>query len=184
MPDFAPHLAIEAQDWQTITAPIDFLGINYYRRSLIKERIADRGFSPSALVFAHAPDSQYTEMGWEVYPKGLYHLLTNVQQEYQPPKVYITENGAAFVDRVEEANGEAVIHDPDRLHYVQTHIMAMHQAIKAGVPVAGYFLWSLMDNFEWAFGYTKRFGVVYVDYPTQQRFLKDSGRWYQQFLMG
>jgi beta-glucosidase len=185
MPDFAPHLTIEAQDWQTITAPIDFLGINYYRRSLVQERLADKEeISPSAFVFTHAPDSQYTEMGWEVSPAGLHRLLTSVQQEYQPPMIYITENGAAFVDHPEEINGETVIHDPERSQYVQTHIAAMHEAIKAGVPVAGYFVWSLMDNFEWALGYSKRFGIVYVDYPTQQRVLKDSGRWYQQFLWG
>jgi beta-glucosidase len=184
LPDFAPHLTIEADDWKTVIAPLDFLGINYYRRSLVQARIANQEIGPSAFTFSHVPASQYTEMGWEVCPAGLYQLLTNVQQEYQPPKVYITENGAAFVDHVEDANGEAVIHDPDRLHYVQTHIAAMHQAIKAGVPVAGYFVWSLMDNFEWAFGYTKRFGLMYVDYPTQQRLLKDSGRWYQQFLHG
>jgi beta-glucosidase len=184
MPDFAPHLTIETQDWKTITTPIDFLGINYYRRSLIQERVAGGEISPSAFLLANAPYSQYTEMGWEVCPRGLYRLLTNVQQEYRPPKVYITENGAAFIDHVEEDNGEAVIHDPDRLHYIQTHIAAMHQALEAGVPVAGYFIWSLMDNFEWALGYTKRFGLIYVDYPTQRRLLKDSGRWYQQFLGG
>jgi beta-glucosidase len=182
IPDFAPHLTIEAQDWKTITAPIDFLGVNYYRRSLIQARIANKEISPSAFTLLHAPASQYTEMGWEVCPQGLYQLLTSVQQEYKPPKVYITENGAAFADRVEEDNGASVIHDPDRLHYIQTHIAAIHQAINAGVPVAGYFIWSLMDNFEWALGYTKRFGLFYVDYPTQKRLLKDSGRWYQQFL--
>jgi beta-glucosidase len=184
LPDFAPHLTIAADDWKTITAPIDFLGINYYRRSLVQARIANQEIGPSAYTFSHAPASQYTEMGWEVCPAGLYQLLTSVQQEYQPPKIYITENGAAFVDHVEEAEGEAVIHDADRLHYVQAHIAAVQQAIKAGVPVAGYFVWSLMDNFEWAFGYTKRFGLMYVDYSTQQRLLKDSGRWYQQFLRG
>ena len=184
MPDLAPHLTIEAQDWPTITAPIDFLGINYYRRSLIQARIANKEISPSAFVLSHVPAAQYTEMGWEVCPKGLYHLLTSLQQEYKPPKIYITENGAAFIDHIEEANGKTVIHDLDRQHYIQAHIAAIHQAIKAGVPVAGYFIWSLMDNFEWAFGYTKRFGIVYVDYPTQQRLLKDSAHWYQRFLEG
>jgi beta-glucosidase len=184
IPDFAPHLTIEAQDWKTITAPIDFLGINYYRRSLVQARSTNKEISPSAFTFSHAPASQYTEMGWEVCPEGLYRLLTSVQQEYKPAKVYITENGAAFTDHVEEVNGASVIHDPHRLHYIQTHIAAIHQAINAGVPVAGYFVWSLMDNFEWALGYTKRFGLFYVDYPTQKRLLKDSGRWYQQFLRG
>ena len=182
MSDFAPHLTIEAHDWQTITTPIDFLGINYYRRSLIQARIAHKEISPSAFVLSHVPASQYTEMGWEVCPQGLYQLLTSVQQEYKPPKIYITENGAAFIDRVEENNDKAVIHDTDRLHYIQTHIATTYHAIKAGVPVAGYFVWSLMDNFEWALGYTKRFGLIYVDYPTQQRILKDSGHWYAQFL--
>ncbi len=184
MPSFAPHLTIEAHDWNIIAAPIDFLGINYYHRSLVQGMIVNNEIGSPAFTFSRAPDAQYTEMGWEVYPQGLYRLLTSVQQEYQLPKIYITENGAAFVDHVEEANGEAVIHDPDRLHYVQAHIVAVQQAINAGVPVAGYFVWSLIDNFEWAFGYTKRFGLVYVDYPTQRRLLKDSGRWYQQFLRG
>jgi beta-glucosidase len=184
MPDLAPYLTIEANDWKAITAPLDFLGINYYHRTLVQGRVADQGSGLSGFVFSHAPASQYTEMGWEVSPEGLYHLLTNIQQEYKPPKIYITENGAAFIDQVEETNGEFFIHDQDRLHYIQKHVAAVHQAIEAGIPVAGYFVWSLMDNFEWALGYTKRFGIVYVDYPTQQRWLKDSGLWYQQFLRG
>jgi beta-glucosidase len=184
IPDFAPHLTIEAHDWETITAPIDFLGINYYRRTLVQERLADTEIGPKGYIFTHEPGSQYTDMDWEICPQGLYHLLTSVQQEYKPPKIYITENGAAFTDHVEQENGASVIHDPDRSHYVQTHIAAIHQAIEAGVPMAGYFVWSLMDNFEWGLGYSRRFGIVYVDYPTQQRLLKDSGRWYQQFLSG
>ncbi|WP_216322077.1 GH1 family beta-glucosidase [Deinococcus aestuarii] len=155
-------------DLDLIAAPLDFLGVNYYSRGVVG---ASGGGVP-----AGAP---VTDMGWEIYPLGLTDLLTRLRADYPKlPPVVITENGAAFAD--ERSGGQ--VHDPQRVAYLQTHLMALLDALDAGVDVRGYFAWSLMDNFEWAFGYGKRFGLVYVDYPTQERTLKDSARWYRQFL--
>jgi beta-glucosidase len=118
-------------------------------------------------------------MGWEVYPDGLRELLERLHRDYPVPAYYITENGAAFPD-APEADG--AVHDPRRRDYLERHFAATAQAMAAGVPVKGYFVWSLLDNFEWAHGYTKRFGLFYVDYPTQRRLWKDSARWYQQWI--
>lgn len=155
-------------DLALIAAPLDFLGVNYYSRGVLS---ASGGGVP-----AGAP---VTAMGWEIYPQGLTDLLLRLQADYPGlPPILITENGAAFTDRLEEGQ----VHDPERVRYLQTHLAALRRALDAGVDVRGYFAWSLMDNFEWAYGYEKRFGLVYVDYPTQTRVLKDSGHWYRQFL--
>lgn len=116
-------------------------------------------------------------MGWEVYPPGLYNLLIWVHREYAPPAIYITENGAAFADVVAP---DGKVRDPRRQAYLEAHFAQAHRAIQQGVPLRGYFVWSLLDNFEWTHGYTKRFGVIYVDYPTQKRIVKQSGEWYAQ----
>jgi beta-glucosidase len=118
-------------------------------------------------------------MNWEVYPAGLYQVLQRVQRDYHPATIYISENGAAFEDTI---NAAGEVDDPGRLAYLQGHIGAVERAIGAGVPVQGYFVWSLMDNFEWRFGYSKRFGIVYVDYPTQRRIIKRSGQWYRDMI--
>ncbi|HET8912889.1 MAG TPA: family 1 glycosylhydrolase, partial [Ktedonobacteraceae bacterium] len=123
------------------------------------------------------PKNQLTEMGWEVYPQGLYTILTRLHTEYKVPAIYITENGAAFADTVAADGG---VHDPRRVAYLRSHLEQAGQALTEGVPLKGYFAWSLMDNFEWAQGYSKRFGLVYVDYATQKRIIKDSGRWYRE----
>jgi beta-glucosidase len=118
-------------------------------------------------------------MDWEVYPAGLRTLLLRVQNDYAPPRIYVTENGAAFSDvRLHDGS----VRDPERLEYVRDHIAAVGSAIEEGAAVHGYFLWSLLDNFEWAHGYSKRFGIVFVDYPTQERVVKSSGHWYGQFV--
>jgi beta-glucosidase len=117
-------------------------------------------------------------MGWEVHPRGLTELLLTLHREYRLPPVYITENGAAFKDTVVDGR----VNDAERTGYLRTHIAAAAEAMRQGVPVAGYFVWSLMDNFEWASGYAKRFGIVHVDYATQRRTLKDSAHWYRDFL--
>jgi beta-glucosidase len=118
-------------------------------------------------------------MGWEVYPDGLHELLVRVTRDYAPPAIYITENGAAFGDiRVHDGR----IHDPERTSYLDTHIDAVSRAVADGAPVRGYFVWSLLDNFEWAHGYSKRFGIVYVDYPTLERVPKDSFYWYRDLI--
>ncbi len=160
-------------DMQTIAEPIDFLGINYYTRHLV--HIAESG----EMVDHKLPDSDYTEMGWEVYPQGLYATLARVHFAYDFPALYVTENGAAFADVV-DADGR--IHDTSRVAFLQSHFAAASRAIKAGVPLKGFYVWSFMDNFEWALGYSKRFGLIHVDYETQKRTLKDSALWYQGFI--
>jgi beta-glucosidase len=117
--------------------------------------------------------------GWEVYPAGLTDLLVRLKREYGPRAIIMTENGAAFDDRWD---GGSLIQDCQRVAYVRDHIHAVGEALAQGVPVRGYFLWSLMDNFEWNEGYSKRFGMVYVDYATQRRIVKASGRWYADFV--
>jgi len=120
-----------------------------------------------------------TEMGWEVYPNGLVELCTRLKQDYKNlPAIYITENGAAYSDKLD---GESV-HDEKRTEYLKLHTDAVANTIAAGVDIRGYFVWSLFDNFEWAFGYTMRFGIVYIDYKSQKRILKDSALWYSQFI--
>ena len=133
------------------------------------------GFPP----MAHVPGATYTDMGWEVYPDGLHRLLVRVAQEYAPPAIYVTENGAAFGD-VRGHDGR--VRDPERQAYLASHIASVGQAVEEGVPVRGYFVWSLLDNFEWAHGYSKRFGIVYIDYPTLERVPKDSFNWYRDFI--
>jgi beta-glucosidase len=130
----------------------------------------------------HNDAAPHTYMDWEVYPEGLYKLLKRFHEEYHIPKLYVTENGSAYNDVVEEIGGETVVRDSERLDYLRQHFEAALKAIQEGVPLAGYFVWSLFDNFEWGYGYDKRFGLVYVDYPTQKRIVKDSGRWYQKLL--
>jgi beta-glucosidase len=165
---------IEIGDMNDISTPIDFLGINNYSRSLVAMNVD--GTSPrNVRVDGH----RYTEMGWEVYPDGLLDLLLRVHRDYSPASVYITENGAAFSDIVDH---QSLVLDPERREYFQEYISAAGTALEAGVPLAGYFAWSLLDNFEWQEGYSKRFGLVYVDYPSQKRIVKDSGRWYRSFI--
>lgn len=160
-------------DLRRISRPLDFLGVNYYTRSLVRS-------APEGMGFAEAKPggAEYTEMGWEVYPEGLYNLLTRLHNDYAPPKLYITENGAAYLDTVVDG----VVEDTKRRDYIHKHLVQCYRAIQDGVPLSGYFVWSLMDNFEWAEGYSKRFGVVYVDFESQQRIVKASGRWYSEVV--
>jgi beta-glucosidase len=126
----------------------------------------------------HASGLPVTDMGWEVYPEGLTDLLLRVHRDYPVPPLFVTENGGAFVDHLVDGH----VHDRDRTSYIASHIAAVGAALGRGVPMAGYMVWSLLDNFEWASGYAKRFGIVHVDYATQKRTLKDSARWYRRFL--
>jgi beta-glucosidase len=177
--DMLEHFAdslpeIRDGDLREIAAPLDFLGVNNYSRNVIR---ADRnGGSP---IHVRDPQSQYTDMDWEVYPDGLEDLLVRLRNDYAPPAIYITENGAAFPD-VRGHDGR--VHDPERLGYIEGHVDAVGRAVEAGVPVRGYFVWTLLDNYEWAWGYWKRFGIVYVDFPTQERVPKDSFYWYRDFI--
>lgn len=158
-------------DMERIAAPIDFLGVNYYFRELVRH---DPLRMPVGAAIINPGGRRYTNMGWEVYPEGLHDVLGRLQQYYALPDVYITENGAAFPDTVVEGT----VTDPLRQEYIRDHLLWAHRAIESGVPLRGYFAWSLLDNFEWAEGYSKRFGLVYVDFPTQTRMLKSSGEWY------
>jgi beta-glucosidase len=165
-----------------IAAPIDFLGVNNYFPSYVRaippapgrelgiehlreDELAARGF-------------EITEMGWPVAPDAFGELLVRVHRQYQPRAIYVTENGSAFRDVLEDG----AVQDPRRTAYLAGHIAALSGAIEAGSLVRGYFVWSLFDNFEWGHGYSKRFGIVYVDYPTQARIMKASGRWYQELI--
>ena len=172
--DVITHLGKDAPqvlpgDMAIIAQHNDFLGVNYYTRN----------FSSSGNPWdVTSTGNEVTDMGWEVYPQGLTELLCRLHADYQPASLWVTENGAAFKDQCEEG----VVDDKQRLAYIRDHISATHDAMAQGVPVGGYFAWSLMDNFEWASGYAKRFGLVYVDFETQKRTLKNSALWYQQFL--
>ena len=172
--DMAPKTA--AADAGIIAVPLDFLGVNNYYRAIISQ---GPGGIPDGIQQIRPEGAEFTEMGWEVYPRGLYDLLTRLHQDYSIPQYFITENGAAFNDTV-SADGH--VHDPRRVQYLHDYLLQAQAAIAGGVPLAGYFAWSLMDNFEWAFGYSKRFGIVYIDYPTQRRIIKDSGYWYRDTI--
>ncbi len=149
--------------------------MNYYTRVVARDEEAADNLPQT--VFA--PPSEQTEMGWKVYPQGLYNLLNRLHFEYQVPKLYVTENGCSYSDGPDD-QGE--IADQHRLDYLRDHFAAVHRAMANSVPLAGYFVWSLLDNFEWAKGYTQRFGIVWVDYETQQRIPKDSALWYKDVI--
>jgi beta-glucosidase len=168
--------AIVDGDMETIAIPTDFLGLNYYQRT----RVA-AGANGGGPVTVQAAGAERTDMGWEVYPDGLQELLVRVRREYTPNAIYITENGASYTD-VRRHDG--TVRDPERVAYIERHIAAIEDAIGDGVPVRGYFVWSLQDNFEWAHGYSRRFGIVYVDYHTLERVPKSSYRWYRDFIAG
>ncbi|HID11947.1 MAG TPA: beta-glucosidase [Candidatus Latescibacteria bacterium] len=155
---------------EKVKESMDFVGVNYYTRSVLAHDPEDPFLSARSV----RQDAPHTDMGWEVYPEGLYEILTWIRDRYWGPRIYITENGAAFPDKLE--NGR--VEDPKRVDYLRKHFLQADQAVGDGVDLRGYMVWSLMDNFEWAFGYTKRFGLVYVDYSTQRRVVKESGRWY------
>lgn len=155
---------IEDGDLAIIAQPLDFLGVNYYTRTVYRANA--KGW------FSDVPPTQppLTDMGWEIFPQGLTEILLAMHRRYPLPPVYITENGAAMRDELCQGR----VHDAERTAYFQQHLDATGQAMAQGMRIDGYFAWSLMDNFEWAEGYAKRFGIVYVDYDTQQRTLKDS----------
>jgi beta-glucosidase len=166
---------IRLDEVKSAAEPMDFLGINYYTRSIIHWDDSQ----PLHFGTVRALDAEFTAMDWEVYPEGLTDLLVRIDKEYQPPAIYITENGAAY-DDPEPENG--AVHDPNRVEYLRQHFKATEAAIQQGVPVKGYFVWSFMDNFEWAEGYDKRFGIVRVNYETQERTPKDSAQYLKQVI--
>jgi beta-glucosidase len=157
-------------DMEAASVPLDFLGVNYYSRSVLEA-------GPDGRPRHHipVPEDELTEMGWEVYPQGLCNGLVRVHEDYAPRRIHITENGAAFPDAPDP---DGVIRDGRRIAYLRGHLAAAHEAIRQGVPLGGYFCWSLMDNWEWALGFTKKFGLYAVDPVTQERIAKESARWY------
>ena len=163
-----PIRAIRDGDLVAISNPSDFLGVNYYHRRVVEAGGPDLGWT----VHDRSPGVPTTDLGWEIVPHCFVDLLTRLQREVAVP-LLVTENGAVFDDRVD---ADGAVHDPKRVEFLRDHLRAALTAIERGVKLEGYFVWSLLDNFEWAFGYDKRFGIVYVDYPTQRRIPKSSAR--------
>ncbi|MBW9110415.1 beta-glucosidase [Microbacterium trichothecenolyticum] len=172
---FSEPIPVEPGDLEAIAAPIDFVGINYYARAVVR---ADQSVAVTRAQETR-PDGTYTAMDWEVYPQGIADIIAQTHDRYAPEAIYITENGSAWDD---QPAPDGVIVDAERVAYLLDHLDAATQSTDAGVPLRGYFAWSLLDNFEWAEGYTKRFGIVGVDYATQRRTVKQSGAVYREVL--
>jgi beta-glucosidase len=173
-------------DEAAIGVPIDVLGLNYYSRTVVRAGTegdgpddGDPAWVGSTDVRRVAQGLPTTEMGWEIDPTGLYDALTRVPREYGPVPLYVTENGAAFADEVAP---DGSVPDPERVDYLDGHLREALRAVRDGVDLRGYFVWSLLDNFEWALGYSKRFGIVHVDYETLERTPKTSARWYADVI--
>ncbi len=164
-------------DFPLIQQPIDFLGVNYYTRAVVCHDEAALPVRASSVIQA---GSSYTATGWEVHPEGLTRALLWIRQRYGDVPLYITENGAAFDDPEQAPDDELA--DPLRIAYLHRHLRAAHQAVRAGVDLRGYFVWSLLDNYEWTHGFSKRFGLYHVDFRSQQRTPKASARFYQQVI--
>lgn len=168
---FQPYMPeIHPGDMAQIQTPIDFLGINYYAHELVAD-----GGTNAINTSQTVPDDERTDQGTQVYPEGLYRILKRLHTDYNPRAIYVTENGAVYND---EISPDGQVHDEARVRYLKRHFEAAALAASEGVPLKGYFVWSLLDNFEWAEGYSRRFGMTYVDYTTQRRIIKDSGRYF------
>jgi len=187
--------AVQPGDMEQISRPVDFLGVNYYKTEVVAspqraEEARRAGFLPPVAEQAAAgsilgavevgrPEYERTAVNWEVDPAGLTRILVRVRDEYTTVPVYVTENGCAQHDY---RGPDGAVHDSSRTRYIERHVRAVGDALAQGVDVRGYFVWSLMDNFEWALGYSMRFGITWVDYPTGERVPKDSYRWYQKVV--
>lgn len=182
---------VQPGDLEQIHQSIDVLGINYYSTNLLA--MGDRPQFPQSTEASTAPgasdvdwlptEGPHTDMGWNIDPDGLHDLLVRVHDNYPEVPLMVTENGMACKDQlVVNDDGDKAVHDADRIDYLQRHLAAARRAMSEGVPLTGYFVWSLLDNFEWYFGYAKRFGITYVDYATQERIPKDSFLWYRDFI--
>jgi beta-glucosidase len=166
-----------AEDFALIAQPIDWLGVNYYTRNVTRH---DPASWPLKAAAVRQPQATYTETGWEVFPQGLTDILVWVRDRYGDIPLQVTENGAAFFDPPQAE--DARVQDPLRVSYLRKHLLAVHDAIARGVKVEGYMVWSLLDNLEWSLGFSKRFGIVHVNFATQERTPKDSGRFYAQVV--
>ncbi|MEJ3654650.1 GH1 family beta-glucosidase [Actinomycetes bacterium KLBMP 9759] len=183
-------------DLAVISAPIDVLGVNYYSPTAVRHWTRERpkesadGHGDSAAspwvaaedVEFPAQDGPKTDMGWGIDPRGLRELLLRLHREHPGLQLMVTENGAAFPDTVEDVDGVRSITDSARSEYIRTHLVAVHEAIAEGAQVTGYYVWSLLDNFEWAYGFGKRFGIIHVEYTTLERTLKDSALFYAEVI--
>lgn len=167
---------VQGGDLDEVAAPIDFMGVNYYTRAILRSSaVPERDNLPITLQAGE----EKTDMGWEVYPHGLFEVLCRLHFESRFPAYYVTENGIAIPDQV---TADDQVHDPARISYLERHFTQAAHAIEAGIPLRGYFVWSLMDNFEWLEGFSKRFGLIYIDYATRKRTLKDSAAWYRDWI--
>jgi beta-glucosidase len=183
---------VKEGDLEIIHQPIDMLGVNYYSTTAVRiwdgvsARQGADGHNPAAgtawpgadRVEFVSQEGPYTDMGWNIAPGGFEQLLWDVHTQFPGLPLMITENGAAFPDAVTDG----AVHDRDRIDYLRRHLTAVHRARARGVDLRGYLVWSLLDNFEWAYGFSKRFGIVRVDYETLERTVKDSGRWYAELV--
>lgn len=173
--EFVLSETIQPGDLQAISIPLDWVGINYYTRAVVRDE-------PGFPIIQAAPimpvDSEYSQM-WEIYPPGLYDLLLRVWHDYHPAHMIVSENGVPVPDGVDY---DGKVRDYRRIDYLRQHLIQVHQAISTGAPVEGYFVWSLLDNFEWALGYGMRFGLAYVDFTNLSRTIKESGYWYREVI--
>jgi beta-glucosidase len=164
---------VQPGDLETIAAPLDYLGVNHYFRTVHRSPE-----TKDADVQVHV-GAEKTQMGWEIYPAGMEEILVRLHRDYNFPAYFITENGIALAD---ELSADGRVHDPRRIKFQREYLQAAWRAVQAGVPLKGHFVWSLLDNFEWAWGRSRRFGLIYVDYETQERIIKDSGHDYARII--
>lgn len=176
--EFPRELEIQPDDWALVQEPIDFLGLNYYTRNIVRDA---PDVTPMRIETVRAAGAPHTEMDWEIYPEGLYDLLDDIRTRYDNPPVFITENGAAFPDSI-AADGR--VHDTDRIEFLKRHFAQAQRFIESGGDLRGYLVWTFMDNFEWAYGYSKKFGLVHMDPTSLTRTPKQSAEWFQRFLEG
>lgn len=173
--EFSDFSFIREEDMRKINQPIDFIGLNYYFRNIIRHNPEAKPLGFEIIP----PQGEVTAMGWEVYPQGLLEVLRFLNTHYPSVPILITENGAAYEDRL---TPDGRVKDEQRIAFLKTHLEKVERAISEGIPVIGYCVWSLMDNFEWAYGYSKRFGLLYVDYESLERIPKESFHWYQSLI--
>jgi beta-glucosidase len=166
-----------ARDVEALKVPIDYIGLNYYTRSVVRH---DPAAWPVPASAVRQPGATYTETGWEMHPQGLTEALLWLHRDYGGLPLYVTENGAALADPPAAIGGQ--VEDPLRIHYLRTHIAAVRSAIEQGADVRGYCAWSLLDNLEWAHGFSKRFGLVHVDFQSLTRTPKASAHWYARVV--
>ncbi len=164
------------EDLALMSQDLDFIALNYYNDFYVKE---DPGQWPLGFRIENPPFVQMTDRNWPITEDGFTNMLLRMKQEYGIERILVSENGASFHDVV---GADGHVHDGARCDYLKRHVAAMHRAMEAGVPVLGYFVWSFYDNFEWANGYDSRFGIVYIDFATQKRIVKDSGYWYAKLI--